>query len=317
MICRNCGKTINDQATFCGYCNAIVKPEQIKAQRNLNYVQQPVQQQIYPPVAPQQFSPMPPQVPQKKPKDPVYKKWWFWTVLILILILVSGIIFMISNTDDNSDSPVTVTNVPSANVIAPDVSESNAFTTVPAQTNAPEITTEEHNESFDGFDDGYNYDDDNDFEYKTFRLEETVKTENTAEFKIYDAYDTENNFNLGDIPDERYFIIELTIKNLTDKEIYPTNIYAEYVFGTGDVYDIEALTVYKIEENNKLITYHTIAPGETADICIICSVPSDLIAKNNKIEFIIGFDSEFSSKPIYYGKDACRYLYKTTLEKTN
>lgn len=94
MKCRNCGREINDTAARCGYCNAIVKPEQRKFAVQQPAAPRPV---VTPPSVETPRPVVTPPPVNKKPekKTPVYKKWWFWSVISIVLILIVGVVFLV------------------------------------------------------------------------------------------------------------------------------------------------------------------------------------------------------------------------------
>lgn len=100
MKCQNCGKEINQDMQFCDNCGA------------------PVMQQPQPPMQnnqPVQFqqNPVPPQMPVTKKKKPLYKKWWFWVLvgLAIIIIYAIGVAGGSSETEGSNSSASTTTTV--------------------------------------------------------------------------------------------------------------------------------------------------------------------------------------------------------------
>lgn len=74
MYCKNCGQEIDTTGNFCQHCGAPITEHETSANS-----------------APMQNL--------KKPKKPIYKRWWFW-VLVVCFVLGS----FIKRTDTQSDS---------------------------------------------------------------------------------------------------------------------------------------------------------------------------------------------------------------------
>lgn len=298
MICRNCGKTINDTATFCGYCKAIVKPEQIKFQKEQAARNQAVQQQpVFQP-------PMP--VPPQEEKVSFYKKWWFWTAVALIVILLIGILFFVLN--GNSDKENKSDKKDSEATQAVSVTDSPAAATEPA-------TELIHDGSFDSFDDGYNYDDDDDYNYVNINLNEETVVANLVSFTFVDAGFYEDfTAELPDIQGETYIILAAAVTNLSRSEIESTNFHAEFIVNDTYTYEDDYAEVYRLDDSTGTVyTYGTLYPDNTSYVCFVCSVPDEVYNECSTLNFVFGFDEEFSYNPTYYGKDSCDYIYSLYL----
>ena len=299
MICRNCGKTINDTATFCGYCKAIVKPEQIKFQKEQAARNQAVQQQpVFQP-------PMP--VPPQEEKVSFYKKWWFWTAVALIVILLIGILFFVLNGKSDKEKKS-------------DKKDSEATQAVSVTDSPTDAATEPateliHDGSFDSFDDGYNYDDDDDYNYVNINLNEETVVANLVSFTFVDAGFYEDfTAELPDIQGETYIILAAAVTNLSRSEIESTNFHAEFIVNDTYTYGDEYAEVYRLDDSTGTVyTYGTLYPDNTSYACFVCSVPDEVYNECSTLNFVFGFDEEFSYNPTYYGKDSCDYIYSLYL----
>jgi hypothetical protein len=78
MKCHHCGKELIQSAKFCDGCGA---PVQNSANMPLQNNPQPVQYQP---------NPVNMQIPPNS-KKPVYKKWWFWVIVVIAFFVIYGI----------------------------------------------------------------------------------------------------------------------------------------------------------------------------------------------------------------------------------
>lgn len=309
MICRNCGKPINDTATYCGYCNAIVKPEQIIAQKTKSAYQQiPQQPIIYQHPAPQ---------PPKEEKASFYKKWWFWTVIVLIILLIIGIIFFVTNSKENNDDKKvdSKTTTQAVTVTVPEVISIPSATKPVTDPVTDPVTEGIHDGSFDSFDDGYNYDDDNDYTFIDIDMNKTVQVENLVSFTIIDAaFTDEFTSTLPDIANETYIVIIAQVINMSPAEINHNNFHAEFIIDDAYVYEDSAKVYTSDDELENLKTYGTLSSGDGQYVAFVCSIPDEIYNICESVNLIIGFDNEFSYNPTVYGKDSCDHLYSLYLE---
>ncbi len=76
MKCPYCGSDVNNEK-FCPNCGGkLVKGQQPNAQGNIPMQQMNNPQGGYP--------------SQQKPKKPIYKKWWFWVIIAVIVISIGA-----------------------------------------------------------------------------------------------------------------------------------------------------------------------------------------------------------------------------------
>lgn len=108
MKCPKCGKELEPNTKFCDGCGAPVQGE-----TNCNQSVQPVQYQNN-------------QVQQiENKKKPIYKKWWFWSIIALVAICVIG---AMPSKNGNKSSKI--------------ASTTETVTTVAEETTAEETTEE-------------------------------------------------------------------------------------------------------------------------------------------------------------------------------
>lgn len=82
MLCPKCGKEVNEGARFCDACGS------------------PLAQQQNGSTVP--YMPAPVVTTNTQTKKPVYKKWWFWVLIVFAVFIVLGSLG--SNEDDNNEN---------------------------------------------------------------------------------------------------------------------------------------------------------------------------------------------------------------------
>ncbi len=116
MKCQNCGKELIPNAKFCDDCGAPVQ-----GQTSGNQSVSPVQYQ-------------PNQVQQiENKKKPIYKKWWFWVIIAVTLIVIYAIGMANKGDSGNNNNNVT-TSVEETTVV---VDETTAEPTTEKPTEPP------------------------------------------------------------------------------------------------------------------------------------------------------------------------------------
>lgn len=88
MFCLKCGKENGEGAMFCQGCGTQLSEGSPQQPQPQYYA--PPQQQLQQPIQQQPYYPSP---PTKKPKKPLYKRVWFWLIVVFIGIpVLSGIV---------------------------------------------------------------------------------------------------------------------------------------------------------------------------------------------------------------------------------
>jgi hypothetical protein len=146
MKCQHCGKELNQGAKFCDGCGAPVQNSPNVPVQNNN---QPVQYQLNPDNM------------KKSPneKKPIYKKWWFWLIVVLgfLVIYGLGISNKEPNTDNHSKSNIeTIATSENKEVVTTEVVTTAEPTTVEPTTEKPtedpKITEQNFKDSCDTID---------------------------------------------------------------------------------------------------------------------------------------------------------------------
>ncbi|MBO5411370.1 MAG: zinc-ribbon domain-containing protein [Clostridia bacterium] len=349
MKCRNCGQEINDNAKFCTYCGtqniqepapeaqpAPVQPEMPAQPETPAQPVAPAEpiQPVYAPVPPVQ-TPTQPQPPVQQPyyqpqvqpaqspsedKKPIFKQWWFWTIIAVIVLLVVGIIAFAGSSDKNPDNDVVITTEESENDNSGDEEETEEETEAES-----EEETEEHDDSYNNYDDGYNYDDNNDFEMTNVMLNEKFTVGELCEITLNNCYwadylcaeDEDPDFIISDsepIDGETYIVIEATVKNISGSEISFENLFAEFVVNDKYTYDNSVKILSESSSGGFLSSLVQLTPLQEKTVYIICSIPDEMAESATTVDFIFGADKEFSYEPSWNGKDACDYLYIAEFE---
>lgn len=113
MVCKNCGKELNDGVKFCAGCGSAVSADEVLQQPTP--VNSPDPMQIHAPVSKP--------APAEKKKTPFFKIWWLWAILSLILavaLVITNIGIFDSKSksskddDDDNDKPKTTASEASA-----------------------------------------------------------------------------------------------------------------------------------------------------------------------------------------------------------
>ncbi len=336
MKCRNCGQEINDSAKFCTYCGtqniqepapeaqaAPVQPEAPEQPSAPTEPVQPVQtpSQPQPPVQQPYYQPQaqPVQSPSEE-KTPIFKQWWFWTIIAVIVLLVVGIIAFAGASDKEPDNDVIVTTEESENDAAEDEEETEA-----EDEEETETETEEHNDSYNNYDDGYNYDDNNDFEMTNVMLNEKFTVGELCEITLNDCYSADYLCAEGEDPDymfseskpidgETYIVVEATVKNISGSEITFSDIFAEFIFNDKYTYDESVSILSEYSSGGFLSSLVQLTPLQEKTVYFVCSVPDEMANTATTIDLVFGTDKEFSFEPSWNGKDSCDYLYIAEFE---
>lgn len=114
MLCLKCGKENGEDAMFCQGCGTQLNDDSSQQLPPQYYA--PPQQQFQQPMQQQPYYPP----PTRKPEKPLYKRVWFWLIVVFIGIpVLSGIV---GGGNDSKPTAATATTSNSANVSGKDES---------------------------------------------------------------------------------------------------------------------------------------------------------------------------------------------------
>ena len=275
------------------------------------YPQQPNVPPVPPyPVAPQQ------KTDASKGKDPIFKKWWFWAIIAAVVVLVIAIVAVAAGgSDDEKDYDNDV-------ITTEEVEDIEEETEEETEKEKEEETTEEHDDSFNDYDDGYNYDDDEDISYVDVVLGEKITVDGLVEITLDECGWTDELYAskeeidewsytpISDIEGETYVVVKATVKNISTEEINFARSYIECVFNETYTYNETVDLLYETSNGTDLSYYYDeITPMQTITLYIVCSVADEMYQNTETFELYFGFDKEMNSAS-YYGFDACDYIYR-------
>lgn len=124
MFCKNCGKQIDENASFCPSCGTPVQKDPEKPQTLYEMHK------------------------SSKGKKPLFKKWWFWVIVVILLIAIVQSFGNKADTNSNDDTVSTGGNTTATtqNEVSTKNTETTP-TTVPETTIDPAVAEAEYRDS--------------------------------------------------------------------------------------------------------------------------------------------------------------------------
>ncbi len=310
MKCKNCNADLLDGARFCASCGAC----QDTCEQNVIVNEVHNADSVINGGAPYQANftsnnnTVPntaPQMPVMPPKEPIYKKWWLWAgICVMIFALLVAVLFVGRDKKDTVNDKI---------------EESVSSTTVESETQTQDNTENNQNNSLYYNESNYSTTVPVPSGVMRIGFGEKVNNNGIIEFTIYDAgwadwvspsADSEyESYYLANISGEKYLVLKGVIKNVSGSDINSSNIYMKAVFNDTYSYETDCEVYVENSDGSDFMMYETLSPLTERIFYLTCSVPDELYESAEQCDFYFGFDKNFSYDPTFYGFDACDYAY--------
>lgn len=151
----------------------------------------------------------------------------------------------------------------------------------------------------------------------SIKLGEAITIDNLIEFtitegnfqeEIFPSNKSEECLYYEDKPNEIYYVLKGTIKNLSGNRMICDYTAKNFIFNNKYNYDI---VTFRVEDNSKIKFDNSVKPLASQTICIFASVPYEIKDNFSKCEFKLGFDE--MTNPIK-NFDECKNKYSLIIE---
>ncbi len=318
MKCKNCNADLLDGARFCASCGAC----QDTCEQNVIDNEVHNADSVINGGAPYQANftsnnnTVPntaPQMPVMPPKEPIYKKWWLWAgICVMIFALLVAVLFVGRDKKDTVNDKI---------------EESVSSTTVDSETQTQDNTKNNQNNSFYYNESNYSTTVPVPSGVMRIGFGEKVNNNGVIEFTINDAgwadwvspsADSEyESYYFADISGEKYLVLQGVIKNVSGSDINSSNIYMKAVFNDTYSYETDCEVYVENSDGSDFMMYETLSPLterifyliDPSKETYIYSVSSDSSSSDTTTSsFNIVFsspDSDYANKAFVNNTNAC------------